>query len=60
MHYDPWYLGKGLDFLSRTVETYPYAELIDAEFDLVDVSTALQKADAREMTRPSLVPGHGR
>ena len=58
MHYDPWYLGKGLDFLSRTVERYPYAELIDAEFDLVDVSTALQKADDREMTRPSLVPGH--
>ena len=27
------------------------------EFDLSDAATALEKADAREMTRPSLVPG---
>lgn len=56
MHYDPWYLQEGLDFLARTVDDYPYENLIDAEFDLADVSTALEKADAREMTRPSLVP----
>lgn len=56
MRYDPWYLKRGLEFLSRTVEKYPYGDLIDAEFDLVDAQTALERSDAREITRASLVP----
>lgn len=59
MRYDPWYLGKALDFLAATVDDYPYADLIDAEFELVDVQEALEKSDAREVGRASLLPAHG-
>lgn len=58
MRYDPWYLGKGLEFLEETVDTYPYEQLIDSEFHLSDVQTALEKSDAREVTRASLITGH--
>jgi len=59
MRYDPWYLRDALDFLRRTVDKYPYEDLIDAEFDLVDVQSALEKSDAREVGRASLLPAHG-
>lgn len=33
-YYQPWYLGKALDFLSEHIDEYPYEELTGAEFTL--------------------------
>jgi threonine dehydrogenase-like Zn-dependent dehydrogenase len=56
VRYDPWYLKRALEFLAENAGTYPYADLIDAEFDLVDVEEALAKSDSREVTRATLLP----
>jgi threonine dehydrogenase-like Zn-dependent dehydrogenase len=56
VRYDPWYLHRALEFLAAQSDSYPYADLIDAEFDLRDVNEALQQSDAREVTRATLLP----
>jgi threonine dehydrogenase-like Zn-dependent dehydrogenase len=56
IRYDPWYLRKALEFLDNHAADYPYDELIDAEFDLVDVTDALHRSDSREVTRATLLP----
>ncbi|WP_331235392.1 zinc-binding dehydrogenase [Natronorarus salvus] len=56
IRYDPWYLKRALDFLAENGERYPYEDLIDAEFDLVDVDEALAQSDSREITRAALRP----
>lgn len=58
VRYNPWYLHKALDFLAENTGKYPYDDLIDAEFDLIDVDEALAKSDSREITRAALLPGH--
>ncbi|WP_254524446.1 zinc-binding dehydrogenase [Natrinema caseinilyticum] len=55
-YYQPWYLGKALDFLSKHIDEYPYEELTGAEFTLDDVTEAMQKAANREVTRAALLP----
>ena len=56
IRYDPWYLRRALEFLADHAEEYPYADLVDAHFDLVDVDEALQRSDSREVTRAALHP----
>jgi len=56
VRYDPWYLSKALDFLAANADSYPYGNLLDAEFDLVDVEEALATSDRREVTRATLRP----
>lgn len=56
IRYQPWYLQTALEFLSEHGDDYPYEELIDAEFDLLDVEEALAKSDSREITRAALHP----
>jgi hypothetical protein len=56
IRYDPWYLRKALEFLSAHAEDYPYDDLIDAEFDLVDVTDALARSESRDVTRATLLP----
>ncbi|MFB6169670.1 MAG: zinc-binding dehydrogenase [Haloarculaceae archaeon] len=56
VRYQPWYLRKALKFMADNMEKYPYADLLDAEFDLVDVNEALEKSDSREVTRATLIP----
>lgn len=56
IRYNPWYLETALEFLAENGETYPYEDLIDAEFDLVDVESALEQSDSREITRATLHP----
>lgn len=55
-YYQPWYLGKALDFLSAHVDEYPYEELTGAEFALDEVETAMEKSESREITRATLLP----
>lgn len=56
VEYDPWYLHKALQFLANTREEYPYEKLLDAEFALEDVETALERSENREITRATLIP----
>jgi D-arabinose 1-dehydrogenase-like Zn-dependent alcohol dehydrogenase len=56
LFYQPWYLEKALDFLSRNAEDYPYDDLLDAEFPLEEAQRALEGSAEQEFTRASLVP----
>ena len=49
--YNPHYLHKSLNFLSAHMDTYPYHELVDAEFPLAQAGEALEKSDRKEITR---------
>lgn len=56
LHYEPWYLNKALEFLEDTRNRYPYDELVDEEYPLADVETALEDSEKRRMTRATLTP----
>ncbi|NEU31380.1 zinc-binding dehydrogenase [bacterium LRH843] len=55
MQYDPWYLQKALQFLSKNNEKYPFSELLDKHFDLEEIETALDESIKRNVTRASIV-----
>jgi D-arabinose 1-dehydrogenase-like Zn-dependent alcohol dehydrogenase len=55
-YYQPWYLGKALDFLSAHIEEYPYDVLTGAEFTLDEITEAMEKSENREVTRAALLP----
>lgn len=59
VRYHPWYLRKALSFLDEHGDDYPYDDLIDAHYDLVDVEEALHASEDRTVTRATLVPDHG-
>lgn len=56
VQYDPHYLEKALRFLENTIDTYPYADLLDAEYSLTEVEEALEHSASRDVTRATLVP----
>jgi len=56
MRYDPWVLREALDFLAAHHDDYPFADLLDAEFALEDVTAALEHSADRSVTRATLVP----
>lgn len=53
--YDGRYLAKSLDFLARHLDTYPFMDLVDAEFTLDDLESAMEKSLAREVTRAAII-----
>lgn len=55
VRYDPWYLNKALGFLSDNISKYPFANMIDGEFNFDDIQHALDKSATREVTRASIV-----
>ncbi|BCJ85536.1 zinc-binding dehydrogenase [Effusibacillus dendaii] len=55
VRYDPWYLNKALQFLSRTIDKYPFGEMLDADFTLEEIGLALDKSASREITRASII-----
>jgi len=55
--YNPEYLHKALRFLSAHIDTYPYEQLVDAEFPLERAGEAMEKSDRKEVTRAALLPG---
>jgi len=57
MRYPPWYLQSALEFLMNHGDAYPFGTLIDEEYDLADVQTALRDSAERRVTRAALVPG---
>ncbi|KKM10014.1 zinc-binding alcohol dehydrogenase [Clostridiales bacterium PH28_bin88] len=56
VRYNPWYLYEALKFLERNHTQYPFGDLTDKEYSLDEVQIALEKAEAREVTRPVIVP----
>lgn len=55
IRYQPWYLLKVLQFLSATIERYPWSMLLDADFAFEEVELALAKSERREVRRASIV-----
>ncbi|MBO8172263.1 MAG: zinc-binding dehydrogenase [Bacillaceae bacterium] len=55
VRYQPWYLDKALQFLSRNIDKYPFADMIDGEFSFEKVQEALDQSAARKITRASIV-----
>lgn len=55
VRYDPWYLNKALGFISKTMNKYPFDDIVDAEFTLSEIKEALDRSVAREVTRASIV-----
>jgi len=58
-YYQPWYLGKALDFLAEQIDEYPYDAFLGAEFALEDVEEALYRSEQREVTRAAILPQNG-
>jgi hypothetical protein len=55
VRYDPWYLDKALQFLSKNIDKYPFANMIDGDFEFDNIQEALDKSASREVTRASIV-----
>lgn len=55
VRYNPWYLRKSLDFLSASIDKYPFEQMLDAEFTLDQIQEALDKSAAREVTRATII-----
>jgi threonine dehydrogenase-like Zn-dependent dehydrogenase len=56
VRYQPWYLHKALGFLERKHEDHPFDELTDEEYALEDVGRAIERAEAKRVARPAVVP----
>lgn len=55
MRYQPRYLRKALQFLSDNMDSLPFERMLDAEYSLDCVETALSDSMARKVTRASIV-----
>ncbi|MGG0717157.1 zinc-binding dehydrogenase [Robertmurraya massiliosenegalensis] len=55
VRYNPWYLKKSIEFLSRNLEKYPFDKMLDAEFTLDQINEALDQSADRKVTRASII-----
>ena len=55
-NYAPRHLHRALEFLARTVDAYPYAELVSPLYKLQDIATALEVARQQNYFRVCLAP----
>ena len=55
-NYSPWHLDQAIDFLTRTVNMYPYDDLISPSFALADLDEAIGEAQAQTYCRVSVRP----
>ncbi|WP_135553957.1 zinc-binding dehydrogenase [Paenibacillus cymbidii] len=60
IRYEPWFLDEALRFLSRHIDDYPFADLLDGHFGLHEIGDALDRSASRAVTRASIVPGRSR
>jgi L-iditol 2-dehydrogenase len=56
VRYHPWYLHRALRFLERRQDAHPFAELTDREYGLESVAEAIERAEAKAVARPAVVP----
>ena len=55
IRYQPWYLLKTLQLLERTIDRYPWTELVDTDFAFEEVGAALEQSERRQVRRASIV-----
>lgn len=55
IRYQPWYLQKALSFLSKTINRYPFAEILSCDYTLQDIPRALDTSANRTITRASIL-----
>ena len=55
-NYAPRHLDQAVAFLAKTIDRYPYEEVIGPTFDLADLSTALEVARSKEFSRVLVKP----
>lgn len=56
LRYDPWYLHRAVEFLSRRHSLHPFHTLADRSYALDDVVVALQAGESRKVARAAIVP----
>ena len=56
-NYGPQHLNMAVDFLSRTMDKYPYNELVSPPFDLHQMDDAVDLALKKKYLRVCVVPG---
>jgi threonine dehydrogenase-like Zn-dependent dehydrogenase len=56
VRYLPSYLYKGLKFVEKTYQKYPYGNLSDKAYTLDETQYALEKSAAREVKRAAIKP----
>jgi len=56
VRYQPLYLHRALGFLERKHGDRPFDELTDEEYTLKDVGRAIERAEAKKVARPAVVP----
>jgi len=56
LRYQPWYLHKTLQFLSKYHDKFPFISLTDRCYSLDETQLALQKAANREVARAIIEP----
>ncbi|ARJ07683.1 zinc-binding alcohol dehydrogenase [Cnuibacter physcomitrellae] len=55
LRYDPWYLHKALDFLSRTRRSFPFEALTKEAHAFDDLAGAIRDGESRSVARASIV-----
>jgi threonine dehydrogenase-like Zn-dependent dehydrogenase len=56
LRYDPWYLHRAVEFLSRRHDKHPFEALSDRSFTLDEVEDALRAGESRSVARVAIVP----
>ena len=59
-NYGPRHLEQAVDFLSSTVDKYPYDELVSSSFGLDQVNEAVELALTKKFLRVCVEPGRGK
>ena len=59
-NYGPRHLEQAVEFLSNTVDKYPYDELVSPSFDLDQMNEAVELALSKKYLRVCVEPGGGK
>jgi len=55
-NYKAWTMPKVLDFMSRTIDKYPFDKIISHKYKLADAEEALKQAAAGKVVRAAVIP----
>ena len=58
-NYAPRHLDQAVAFLAKTIDRYPYEEVIGPTFDLADLSAAMKVAGSKVYSRVLVKPSDG-
>ena len=55
-NYKAWTMPRVLDFMARTIDKYPFDQIISHKFKLADAEEAMKQAVAGKVVRAAIVP----